>query len=475
MHKAMSWVRSPPGVWLEVLLFLPVFVVLYHRGALGRAPLWFNSVLLVAGALLGHREVHRRLAGGDIRRRLWLRIGLHTGIVVVLVYALGWGPVVVAAFVAVQIVHAPWVGSAAWRPTTFFVILWVVCAQIAVALGWVFVYIDTVPAMGAASLGLLGFTVANRHLGTSAEERERAEVAVRASEERFRALVQDSSDVITVLDADGRIRYASPSIARIVGPDDQRLPGTHLRRMVHADDHVRFDEVFRSALADDRDEHHCEVRLRQDSGGWRWHEVIFRNLMSRPAVAGVVGTLRDVAERREALDKLSYDANHDALTGLANRAAFLRALEHLVRHGGPDGGPPAVLFIDLDGFKEVNDTLGHEAGDSLLAAVADMLRRSVLGSDVVGRLGGDEFAVTVTGVDAAESAVAVANRLVRELSQPVVVAGQPVIARASIGIAVADGGEVTPDELLRRADSAMYAAKRDGTGGWRRSAPSTST
>jgi PAS domain-containing protein len=197
-------------VWLEVTLFLPAFAVLYHREVLGHAPLWLDLVLIAAGALLGHEGVHRWLAGGDIRQRLWLRIALHSGIVVVLVYALGWGPILVAAFVAVQVVHAPWVGSAAWRPTSVFVILWIVCAQIAVALGWVFVYVDTLQAMGAASLGLLGFAVANRHLGKSIEERERAEAAVRSSEERFRALVQDSNDVICVLDA----ADASPTPAR---------------------------------------------------------------------------------------------------------------------------------------------------------------------------------------------------------------------------------------------------------------------
>jgi diguanylate cyclase (GGDEF)-like protein/PAS domain S-box-containing protein len=390
------------------------------------------------------------------------------------VYALGWGHILVVAFVAVQVVHAPWVGSAAWRPTSVFVVLWIVCAQVAVALGWVFVYVDTLRAMGAASLGLLGFAVANRHLGKSIEERERAEAAVRSSEERFRALVQDSNDVICVLDAVGRITYASPSITRIAGDDTTQLIGTDLHELVHPDDRVQFDEVYQRALGDGADELLCEVRLRDAGGGWRWHELTFRNLMANAAVAGVVGTLRDVAERREAREQLEYDANHDALTGLANRGAFLRALEHLVRHGGPDGGTPAVLFIDLDLFKEINDTLGHEAGDGFLVAVADMLRRSVLGSDVVGRLGGDEFAVALTGVDAAESAVAVANRLIREMRQPVVIAGQPLIARASIGIAVAESADVTSDQLLRQADSAMYAAKRDRTGGWRRYEPSPS-
>ena len=329
MHTPVRTLRIPPGVWLEVTLFLPVFALLYHRGVLGHAPLWLDLVLIAAGALLGHEGVHRWLAGGDIRQRLWSRIALHSGIVVLLVYALGWGPILVVAFVAIQVVHAPWVGSAAWRPTSVFVILWIVCAQIAVALGWVFVYVDTLPAMGAASLGILGFAVANRHLGKSTEERERAEAAVRSSEERFRALVQDSNDVICVLDTAACITYASPSIARIAGDDTTQLVGTDLHELVHPDDRVQLDEVYRHALGDGSDERICEVRLRDAGGGWRWHEVTFRNLMGNAAVAGVVGTLRDVAERREAREQLEYDANHDALTGLANRGAFLRALQCL--------------------------------------------------------------------------------------------------------------------------------------------------
>ncbi|HSK97128.1 MAG TPA: sensor domain-containing diguanylate cyclase [Euzebyales bacterium] len=282
--------------------------------------------------------------------------------------------------------------------------------------------------------------------------------------------------MICVLDAACRITYASPAIARIGGDDADALAGADLRQLVHADDRARFDDVYRAALADGggADDHHREARL-GTAGGWRWYETTFRNLMANAAVAGVVGTLRDVTERQEAHERLTYEANHDALTGLANRGAFLRALEHVIRHGGPDGGTPAVLFIDLDGFKEVNDALGHEAGDALLVAVAGVQRRSVLGSDVVGRLGGDEFAAVLTGVDAARSAVAVADRPLRAMCEPVVVGGQPVVARASIGIAVADRDGVTPDEVLRQADAAMYQVKRDGTHAWRLSEPSPRT
>ncbi len=475
MVTGLGRLRARSGVWFEVALFLPVFAVLYERDVLGRAPLWLDLALVAAGAALGHERVHRWLAGGDIRQRVWFRIGLHSGLVVVLVYAMGWGPVLVVAFVALQVVHAPWIGSAAWRPTTVFVVLWIVCAQTAVALGWVYVYVNTPHAMAAASLGLLGFVVVNRHLGKGTKEREQAEAAVRASEERFRALVQDSGDVIVLLDAEGRISYVSPSVERTLGADPVGLAGADLRPLVHPDDLDLVGATFGAALADCEEQHRCEVRLRRGGSGWRWFEVTFRNVLANPAVAGVVSTLRDVTERRNAVEQLAYDANHDALTGLPNRSAFMRELERSSRRG-----TTSVLYVDLDQFKEINDTLGHEAGDALLIAVGAMLRRSVREGDVAARLGGDEFAITLgsdciddadgingAGAVLADRAVAVADRLLRELEQPLPLSGRTVVARASIGIAVADPTGTGPAELLRRADVAMYAAKRARTNDWR--------
>jgi diguanylate cyclase (GGDEF)-like protein len=169
-------------------------------------------------------------------------------------------------------------------------------------------------------------------------------------------------------------------------------------------------------------------------------------------------TYRDVTERHVAQERLVHDANHDPLTGLANRAAFLRGLDRSCAEG-----TPAVLFVDLDGFKKVNDTLGHQAGDALIIAVAAMLRRSVLGSDIVGRLGGDEFGVVLRGVGCRDDAVTVARRILAEMDKPVLVDGREVYARASIGVAVAGPGAVGPDELLNQADMAMYGAKRRET------------
>ena len=190
-----------------------------------------------------------------------------------------------------------------------------------------------------------------------------------------------------------------------------------------------------------------------------------RNLLGNPAVRGIVANHRDVTERRAIQELLAYDASHDALTGLVNRAAFLRALHQALDQAEQEHRRLAVLFVDLDGFKRINDTLGHEVGDALLVGVGRVIQRNILGSDQVGRLGGDEFAVVLAHIDTPDNAMAVARRIVTELQQPLPTAGRSVHARASIGVALSGPDALDAGELLRRADTAMYRAKRQG-GGW---------
>ncbi|MBT8225634.1 MAG: EAL domain-containing protein [Dactylosporangium sp.] len=160
----------------------------------------------------------------------------------------------------------------------------------------------------------------------------------------------------------------------------------------------------------------------------------------------------------------------DALTGLASRLRLRDVMNRALERGDRSDTPMAVLLIDLNGFKQVNDTLGHEAGDLLLVAFADVLRRTVRRTDTAARLGGDEFAVLLDTVNGAEDAIAVAERILDQARTPIAIAGQQVPIRASIGIAVTDpaDGPVTPNELLHRADSAMYVAKRTKSAGWHR-------
>jgi diguanylate cyclase (GGDEF)-like protein/PAS domain S-box-containing protein len=290
---------------------------------------------------------------------------------------------------------------------------------------------------------------------------EQAAEQLRQSEERYRALVQDSCDVINVVDRDGVIKSVSPAVHAVMGYRPDELEGTSYYANIHPDDAAGI----RAFLAGGAAEQRAEVRTRHADGSWHWHDVTSRDLTGHPAVGGIVVSHRDVTERRQFQDLLQHEAAHDVLTGLANRGAFLKALDHAV-DTRVDGRQLAVLFIDLNDFKPINDTLGHEVGDNVLVAVANALQRSVLGSDTVGRLGGDEFAVVLGDIASEDNAIAVATRILGMLAEPVTVGGTTIRCTASIGIALTGPDCAGTDELLSRADAAMYHAKRGRDTGW---------
>jgi diguanylate cyclase (GGDEF)-like protein/PAS domain S-box-containing protein len=290
---------------------------------------------------------------------------------------------------------------------------------------------------------------------------EQAAEQLRRSEERYRALVQDSCDVINVVDRDGVIESVSPAVYAVMGYQPDELVGTSYYHLIHPDDVTGLQAFPGSGALEQR----MEVRTRHADDSWHWHDVTLRDLTAQPAVGGIVVSHRDVTERREFQDLLQHEAAHDVLTGLLNRGAWMknldRALESLIGEHRL-----AVLFIDLNDFKPINDTYGHEAGDRVLVAVANALQMSVLGSDGVGRLGGDEFAVVLRDITSKENAVAVATRILSALAEPIVAGGATIRCSASVGIAISGPGGSGTDELLRCADAAMYRAKRAKDLGW---------
>jgi diguanylate cyclase (GGDEF)-like protein/PAS domain S-box-containing protein len=290
---------------------------------------------------------------------------------------------------------------------------------------------------------------------------------VRRSEARFSSLVQHSSDVIMVLDADSTIRYVSRSVERVLGYAPADVEGLKLVTIVHPEDRpgvVRFLE------AGAREDHAAltEFRTCHREGHWLHVESMRTNLLHDENVNGIVLNTRDISERKAFERQLEHQAFHDSVTGLANRALFRDRVEHAIERRGREGDPVSVLFMDLDDFKTVNDSLGHAAGDRLLAEVAHRVRGTLRQADTAARLGGDEFAVLLEdggdGVEAAE----VASRILAALAGPFYLDGKEVFVRASIGIATAGDAPTTgPDgaeELLRNADVAMYMAKEAGKG-----------
>ncbi|MFB9358182.1 diguanylate cyclase domain-containing protein [Actinoplanes nipponensis] len=269
-------------------------------------------------------------------------------------------------------------------------------------------------------------------------------------ESRFRSLIEHSSDLTVITDRGGRMTFTSPAVTRMLGYASEELHGSTLHDLLHPQD--------RPVAAAGGS---WQGRVRHRDGSWRWLDVVATDRHDDPSVGGLISNARDITEARAFQERLRFDATHDALTGLANRALFHRRIADAAEQPGA-GARTGVLAVDLDDFKIINDTLGHHVGDRVLTTAAERLRGCVRdGSDTVARLGGDEFAVILTGTTPAEAA-ATAARIVAALSEPVTVEGHVLVVRASVGVAT--GPSERAGTLLRAADAAMYDAKRSGKG-----------
>ena len=297
-------------------------------------------------------------------------------------------------------------------------------------------------------------------------ERWQAEDALRHSEERFRSLVQNASDLITVIDADTTIRYQSPSIEHMLGHDASTMVGLRLTDLIHIDDVARTLAVLQNTMRDATARTSADMRVRDRNGGWRHVEFIGTDQRHNPAIGGLVLNIRDVTDRKALEQQLRHQATHDPLTKLANRTRFSDRLQQALSRSDRLGHRIGILFMDLDNFKGVNDSLGHSAGDRLLTEVAERVERCLRPGDTVARLGGDEFAILLDDVASAEDATRVVDRIFHTLEAPFVLEGKEIIVRASVGIAVSgdDSSGGNADSLLRDADVAMYVAKSHGKG-----------
>ena len=293
-------------------------------------------------------------------------------------------------------------------------------------------------------------------------ERKEVERIIVESEERFRSLVQYSSDIITILDADGTIRYASPAVEKVMGYRSEEQIGTNAFGTVHPDDRDRALDNFAEVLKSPGLHPPLEFRVPHKDGSWRYLEHIVNNLLDDPAVRGVVINSRDITERKAMQKQLHHQAFHDPLTGLPNRALFMDRLEHALARANRRGSKIAVLFMDLDNFKVINDSLGHKAGDQLLIAVAERLKAPLRPEDTVARLGGDEFTILVEDISSVGDVARIAERLAEKLRPPFALGEQEVFATISTGIALNSPAREQPADLLRHADLAMYRAKHRG-------------
>jgi diguanylate cyclase (GGDEF)-like protein/PAS domain S-box-containing protein len=295
------------------------------------------------------------------------------------------------------------------------------------------------------------------------------EVHRRASEERFGSLVQHASDLITVLDADATVVYQSPSIERVLGYTPEEIVGERFDNLLDRGEKSRLLHLLADGAAYAGSETEVlECSLRHRDGSMRQFEVLHTNLLQDEAVRGIVLNSRDVSERKAFEEQLQHQAFHDPVTNLANRALFAERVRHAVARSRREDNGLAVIFMDLDDFKTINDSLGHAAGDEVLMEVAKRVATSIRSSDTAARFGGDEFAVLLEDIESAQEAADTAERILESLTVPMRLDQKELVVRSSLGISVVEGDAgADADELIRNADAAMYIAKRDGKGGYR--------
>lgn len=291
---------------------------------------------------------------------------------------------------------------------------------------------------------------------------ERRNESLRRSQSRFQSLVQNSADVNMVVDENGRITYESPAVERVLGFAPSARVGQSAWSAVNPTDQPRARQLLADVLRTPGGQATTELRVTHADGTPRDLEFVLKNLVEDPAVGGVVINYRDVTERRRLEDELRHQAFHDSLTGLANRGLFMDRLQHAMERQRGFGQPLAVLFVDLDDFKTVNDSLGHGEGDRLLISVAERLRAALRGGDTVARMGGDEFAVLVEDASDANAPLEVAGRLLACLQAPFEHDGKELYVRASVGVASWESNAETAEDLIRNADMSMYTAKANG-------------
>ena len=273
---------------------------------------------------------------------------------------------------------------------------------------------------------------------------------VRASQRYYRSLIENALDIMAVVDEAGVIRFGSPSLEDVLGISPSELKGRPSIDLIHPHDVESVIAAARSGQGEPGHTARAEVRVRHHDGEWRTLDIIGRNLLEDPSVQGVVVNARDVTEKKVEEARLIHDAFHDQLTGLPNRALVLDRINQLLKRASRKGDPGfAVLFLDLDRFKRVNDSLGHMMGDQLLSAIADRLESQVRAADTIARLAGDEFTVLLDFAGEWSDAGVVAERIQSALEEGFVLGGHEVYVTVSIGIATSRAGYKDAEEILR--------------------------
>lgn len=309
---------------------------------------------------------------------------------------------------------------------------------------------------------------------TDITEHERADEEAREREERLARILETNADGILIFDASGRVTFANVGAERIFGMDRTVITSRTSAdaawdlRTVDGKPLPVENTAFEMAKRTDAPVYNVECSAKHAAG----HRVVISTNAAplhdaTGQIVGVVQSVADITERKTMEERLTHQAFHDPLTNLPNRALFLDRLGKALARSRRSGKSVGVLFLDLDNFKVINDSLGHAVGDQLLIAVAERLERCLRSGDSAARFGGDEFTMLAEGIDCVEDAVAIAARAIQQLRSPFTLGTREVFITPSIGIAMSTAKQETPEDLLRNADAAMYDAKHAGKGRWK--------
>lgn len=320
--------------------------------------------------------------------------------------------------------------------------------------------------IGGGIISVLLFAIAWSVVSTQVHAKSlalRMTQALRGSERRFRAVHDHAAFGIVQTTPDGVIVHTNPAFQRMIGYTEEELQGSHWSMFSAADDQAENQRLRLELIQGERDAYHMEKRYISKEGRLVWGNLAVTGVRAEDGTLQfLVALIEDITARKQQEETITHQAFHDALTGLPNRMRFAERLDQALVKARRERTPMALMFLDLDHFKDVNDALGHGAGDALLQEVARRLRSCVRGTDTVARIGGDEFTVLLPVVDGPNGAVQVAKKILQVLPVTTVIDGKPLTVTPSIGISLFPEHGQDAESLIAQADQAMYASKQSG-------------
>lgn len=438
---------------------------LQRIGLLADTPLWILA-LIILGAGVGNLAGTAWLAA---RPESWLRLQLRIAVSVLstgaVIYLAGWGSVLLISFALGSAELLRVIGPRSIRPNMVWNWLAILAGETAVAMGWAPTMIPVGLGHAIAITGGICLMIVTDVLGRSALAAQDAQEQVQERGTRFEHLIERATDIIGVVTASGTIVSVSPAVRTVLGYEPSEVEGQAVERFIGPTQASGAGAMLAEVLSNRGIPTTVELLLRHRDGSPR---TVIATLSSPEEQWDdqVIMNLHDVTTQRELEDLLRHDARHDHLTGLLNRAAFGDASTRAAAVAAHKGGSVGILYIDLDGFKQINDSFGHETGDRVLVETAARLSGCLDTGEVLARLGGDEFAVLIEHVDCQTHAVTIAERILAAVSEPIPNLRDDVRVGASIGIAIRGTDGIEISTLMREADEAMYHAKRNGRARW---------